>query len=168
MQVKAHIVPCLWFDTQAEEAANFYVSVFPNSRITQVSHYGEEGREVHGMAPGTVLTVAFELDGQPFTALNGGPAFRFSEAVSFQVRCDTQDEIDRYWEVLGAGGDEAARQCGWLKDRYGLSWQVMPGVMDELIVGPRSEQVMAALMPMKKLDLAALLAAGGRGDGAGV
>ena len=164
MQTLSRITPCLWFDQQAEEAANYYVGTFPRSRITAVSRYGEAGREVHGMAAGTVLTVAFELDGQAFTALNGGPAFRFSEAVSFQVQCDTQEEIDYYWDRLGAGGDELARQCGWLKDRYGASWQVVPRRLQALLTGrdaARTDRVMEALLRMKKLDLAALVHAAG-------
>lgn len=164
MQTLSRITPCLWFDQQAEEAANYYVGIFPRSRITAVSRYGEAGREVHGMAAGTVLTVAFELDGQAFTALNGGPAFRFSEAVSFQVQCDTQEEIDYYWDRLGAGGDELARQCGWLKDRYGASWQVVPRRLQALLTGrdaARTDRVMEALLRMKKLDLEALVHAAG-------
>ncbi len=153
------IIPCLWFDSQAEEAAKFYVSVFERSRITGITRYGTEGQEVHGGKPGSVLTVAFELDGQPFTALNGGPLFRFTEAVSFQVMCETQDEIDRYWSKLSAGGDEKAQQCGWLKDQYGLSWQVVPAVLPALIGDPdpaKAGRVMKALLPMKKLDIQAL------------
>jgi predicted 3-demethylubiquinone-9 3-methyltransferase (glyoxalase superfamily) len=164
MQTLSRITPCLWFDQQAEEAANYYVGIFPHSRLTAVSRYGEAGREVHGMAPGTVLTVEFELDGQSFTALNGGPAFRFSEAVSFQVLCDTQEEIDYYWDRLGAGGDELARQCGWLKDRYGASWQVVPRRLQALLTGrdaARTDRVMEALLRMKKLDIEALVHAAG-------
>jgi predicted 3-demethylubiquinone-9 3-methyltransferase (glyoxalase superfamily) len=164
VQNLSKITPCLWFDQQAEEAANYYVGIFPHSRITAVSRYGEAGREIHGMAPGTVLTVEFELDGQAFTALNGGPAFQFSEAVSFQVMCDTQEEIDYYWDRLGAGGDELARQCGWLKDRYGASWQVVPRRLQALLTGrdaARPDRVMEALLRMKKLDLEALVHAAG-------
>jgi predicted 3-demethylubiquinone-9 3-methyltransferase (glyoxalase superfamily) len=153
------IIPCLWFDSQAEEAAKFYVSVFERSRITGLSHYGKEGQEVHGGKPGSVLTVAFELDGQPFTALNGGPLFHFTEAISFQVMCETQDEIDRYWSKLSAGGDVKAQQCGWLKDKYGLSWQVVPAALPALIGDPdpaKAGRVMKALLPMKKLDIQAL------------
>jgi predicted 3-demethylubiquinone-9 3-methyltransferase (glyoxalase superfamily) len=159
MQPIAKITPCLWFNERAEEAANFYVSVFPDSRITMTSRYGEAGREIHGKEPGEVLTVGFELAGQPFTILNGTPAFPFSPAISFQVNCDTQAEIDFYWERLGEGGDEAARQCGWLQDQYGLSWQVVPSMMAELLdpTDPqRADRVLAALMPMKKLDIGAL------------
>ncbi|MEN3278566.1 MAG: hypothetical protein V7631_4356 [Massilia sp.] len=158
------INPCLWFDSQAEEAANYYVGTFPNARISAISRYGQAGRDIHAMAPGTVMSVAFELDGQPFTALNGGPAFQFSEAISFQVRCDTQEEIDFYWDRLGAGGDELARQCGWLKDRYGVSWQIVPRQLDSLLTGPdpaRTDRVMEALLKMKKLDIDALVHAAG-------
>ena len=120
------IVPCLWFDSQAEEAAKYYTGIFKNSKITNVSHYTEAGREIHGRKAGSVMTVAFELDGQPFTALNGGPDFKFNEAISFQVICETQKEIDHYWDKLSQGGDPKAQQCGWLKDKFGLSWQVVP------------------------------------------
>ena len=153
------ITPCLWFDGKAEEAATFYVSVFERSRITHVSRYGEEGRDVHGQAPGTVLTVAFELEGQPFTALNGGPQFEFTEAISFQVMCETQAEIDRLWDALSAGGDEKARQCGWLKDRYGLSWQIVPTVLQQLLADrdpAKAGRTMKAMLAMKKLDVATL------------
>ena len=162
MQIVRTITPCLWFDGQAEEAAHFYVAIFPNSRVTTVAHYGDAGREIHGQPPGRVMVAAFELDGQPFTALNGGPLFTFSEAVSFQVSCDSQDDIDYYWERLGEGGDPTARQCGWLKDRFGLSWQVVPRTMGALLtssVPGASERVMGALLRMTKLDLAALEAA---------
>ena len=153
------IAPCLWFDGQAEAAAQFYTSVFENSRILGLTRYGEAGREFHGQAPGTVMTVAFEVDGLAFTALNGTPAFRFTEAVSFQVLCDTQAEVDRYWAKLGEGGDPAAQQCGWLNDRFGMSWQVVPSMLPELLVKgdpQRSERMMQALMPMQKLDIDAL------------
>ena len=153
------ITPCLWFDNQAEEAARFYTSVFKNSRITQLSRYGESGQEVHGQKPGSVMVVALDLDGHSFTALNGGPVFKFNEAISFQVQCDTQEEIDDYWRQLSAGGDPKAQQCGWLKDRFGASWQIVPRIMGELMTASdptRSNRVMAALLKMKKLDLAAL------------
>jgi len=159
MQLHAPIQPCLWFDTQAEEAARHYITIFPDSRITHVSHYGEAGREVHGMAPGTAMAVQFEVAGQPCIAMNGGPLFHFSEAISFMVMCDTQEQIDYYWDRLGEGGDAAARQCGWLKDRYGLSWQVQPTGLVSWMSGPRSDLVMTAMLGMKKLDLAALQAA---------
>ena len=153
------ITPCLWFDGEAEDAARFYSGIFPNSKITSISHYGEAGREVHGQPAGKVLTVAFELDGRPFTALNGGPQFKFNEAVSFQIPCRNQEEIDCYWDKLTAGGDARAQQCGWLKDRYGLSWQVFPAaVMDMLQDQDRkkADRVMQAIMEMRKMDLAAL------------
>lgn len=153
------IVPCLWFDSQAEEAAKYYTSVFKDSRIGKITRYGKEGFEIHGKPEGSVLTVEFEIEGQTFTAMNGGPAFRFNEAISFQVMCDTQEEIDDYWEKLTRGGDEQAQQCGWLKDRYGVSWQVVPVGLDELVGNPDSEQsqrAMRAMLQMKKIDLAEL------------
>jgi predicted 3-demethylubiquinone-9 3-methyltransferase (glyoxalase superfamily) len=159
MQGIHRIAPCLWFDTQAEEAAGFYTGIFRNSRILKVSRYGEAGFEVHRKPAGTVMAVAFELDGQPFTALNGGPQFKFNEAVSFQVDCRTQDEVDYYWDRLSAGGDERAQQCGWLKDRYGVSWQVVPRALIEMIGDPdpaKSGRVMEALLRMKKIDLGEL------------
>jgi predicted 3-demethylubiquinone-9 3-methyltransferase (glyoxalase superfamily) len=153
------ITPCLWFDHEAEQAAEFYCAIFPNSRIVQVSRYGEAGHEHHGKPAGSVMMVAFELDGQGFTALNGGPVFRFTEAVSFQVGCSDQAELDHYWDSLSAGGDPTAQQCGWLKDRYGLSWQIIPDVLGELMsrtVPARSDRVMNAMLQMKKIDIAAL------------
>jgi predicted 3-demethylubiquinone-9 3-methyltransferase (glyoxalase superfamily) len=150
------ITPCLWFDDQAEEAVEFYTAIFGNSRIVNISRYGEAGHEVHGRPAGTVMTVAFELDGQAFTALNGGPVFKFNEAISFQVHCETQEEVDYYWEKLSAGGDEKAQQCGWLKDRYGVSWQIVPGVLIDMLNDPdygKSQRVMAAMLQMKKLDI---------------
>ena len=152
------IAPCLWFDDQAEEAAKYYCGIFKNSRIVTVTRYGKAGYEVHRQPAGSVMVVAFELEGQPFTALNGGPIFKFNEAISLQVYCDTQEQIDYYWERLSAGGDERAQQCGWLKDRYGLSWQVVPSIMQDLVKdgGEKGDRVMSALLKMKKLDLAAL------------
>lgn len=153
------ISPCLWFDDQAEAAVNFYTGIFPNSTIKQVSRYGEAGKEFHRRSPGSVMAIAFELDGQPFTALNGGPVFTFNEAISFQVECDTQAELDHYWDSLAAGGDARAQQCGWLKDRFGVSWQIVPRILAGLTSDPddvRSQRVVAALMPMKKLDIAEL------------
>ncbi|HET9490928.1 MAG TPA: VOC family protein [Methylomirabilota bacterium] len=153
------ITPCLWFDNQAEEAARFYTGIFKNSRIVEVTRYGGAGREVHGKPAGTVMAVAFELDGQPFTALNGGPQFKFNEAISFQVGCKTQEEVDYYWEKLSAGGDEKAQQCGWLKDRYGVSWQVFPTALLEMLGDPdtqKSERTMEAMLRMKKINLAEL------------
>jgi predicted 3-demethylubiquinone-9 3-methyltransferase (glyoxalase superfamily) len=155
--MKHKITPCLWFDTQAEEAANFYTSIFANSRINQISRYGNAGREVHGKEPGSVMVVEFEIDGQTFTALNGGPQFKFDEAVSFQVMCETQDEIDYFWNKLSDGGREGP--CGWLKDKYGLSWQIVPAALPQMIANARGEtldRVMNAVMSMKKFDLDAL------------
>jgi predicted 3-demethylubiquinone-9 3-methyltransferase (glyoxalase superfamily) len=153
------ITPCLWFDNQAEEAAKFYVSLFENSAMGAVTRYGKEGFEVHGRPEGSVLTVSFRLEGQEFTALNGGPLFKFSEAISFVVRCETQTEVDRYWDKLGDGGDQRAQQCGWLKDKYGVSWQIVPAALFEMMSGTdriKSERVMRAVLQMKKLDVAAL------------
>jgi predicted 3-demethylubiquinone-9 3-methyltransferase (glyoxalase superfamily) len=149
----------LWFDQQAQEAAEFYTGIFKNSRILDISRYGEAGRDVHGQLPGTVMTVAFELDGQAFTALNGGPIFKFNEAISLQIHCDTQEEVDHYWTRLSAGGDEQAQQCGWLKDRYGVSWQVVPRALIDMIKDPdpkKSGRVMEAMLKMKKIDIAAI------------
>jgi len=159
MPTTLRIAPCLWFADEAEEAARFYTGIFPNSRIVAITRYSEVGLEVHQRPAGSVMTVEFELDGQPFTALNGGPLFTFNEAVSLQVFCSTQQEIDHYWEKLGAGGDPKARQCGWLKDRYGVSWQVVPEGMVEMFEdanSPGAKRAMAAMLDMKKLDLAEL------------
>jgi predicted 3-demethylubiquinone-9 3-methyltransferase (glyoxalase superfamily) len=158
MAITQRIAPCLWFDDQAEDAANFYTGIFPNSRITAVSRYSEAGQEIHHRPAGSVMTVEFELDGQRFTGLNGGPLFTFSEAISFQVSCETQEEVDHYWDALSAGGDPAAQQCGWLKDRFGVSWQIVPTVLTELVVGssPASQRAMQAMLRMKKLDIAEL------------
>jgi predicted 3-demethylubiquinone-9 3-methyltransferase (glyoxalase superfamily) len=150
------IVPNLWFDTEAEEAAEFYVSVFPNSRIVNVTHYTEAGPR----KAGTVMTVEFELDGQRFIGIDGGPQFKFDEAVSFEIECEDQQEIDYYWDKLTEGGEES--QCGWLKDRYGLSWQVVPTGMEEIFADPdkdRAGRAMKAMLEMKKLDIAALRSA---------
>jgi predicted 3-demethylubiquinone-9 3-methyltransferase (glyoxalase superfamily) len=156
--IKHQIVPCLWFENQAEEAARFYTTIFPNSTIGAISQYTHEGHEVHGQEAGSVLTVDFTLDGHPFTALNGGPVFKFNESVSFQVFCDTQEEIDYYWSRLCEGGEES--QCGWLKDRFGLSWQIVPAILPKLITDPqRAERVMKALMPMTKLEIDKLVQA---------
>ena len=151
------ITPCLWFDSQAEEAANFYTSVFKNSKTGRISRYGKAGQDVHGRPSGSVMTVEFELDGQPFVALNGGPFFKFTEAVSFQVFCETQQEIDHYWNGLSKGGEEGP--CGWLKDKYGLSGQVVPTVLPQMMSdsdAKKSERVMNAFLKMKKFDLAQL------------
>ena len=156
------ISPCLWFDDQAEQAARYYTGIFPNSRIGAVSRYGEAGTDIHGRPPGSVMTVAFELDGQPFTALNGGPVFTFNEAISFQVSCDSQQEIDHYWNLLKEGGPFQAQQCGWLKDCYGVSWQIVPRALADMMASGdqvRADRVMTALLGMKKLDLAQLEAA---------
>ncbi len=153
------ITPCLWFDNQAEEAANFYVSIFKNSKIGNIARYGKEGYEIHGREAGTVMTVDFELEGQKFTALNGGPVFKFNEAISFVVHCETQKEVDYYWEKLSEGGDERAQQCGWLKDKYGVSWQIVPEILSELVGDPASEKsqrAMKAMLQMKKIDIKAL------------
>ena len=152
------IAPCLWFDHQAEEAAKYYTGIFKNSRIVAISRYGEAGYEIHRRPAGSVMTVAFELEGQPFTALNGGPLFKFNEAISLQLYCESQDEVDYYWERLTVGGDPKAQQCGWLKDRYGMSWQVVPRVIAEMMKqsGERADRVMTALLQMKKLDIATL------------
>jgi predicted 3-demethylubiquinone-9 3-methyltransferase (glyoxalase superfamily) len=150
------ITPCLWFDSNAEEAVKFYTSVFKNSKIGKISRYGKEGYEIHGKPEGTVLTVEFELNGQTFTALNGGPVFKFNEAISFRVQCNSQNEVDYYWEKLSEGGDEKAQQCGWLKDKYGVSWQIVPVVLAEMLQDNdkrKSERVMKALLQMKKLDI---------------
>ena len=152
------ISPCLWFDGQAEEAAKFYTSVFKDSVIESISRYTKEGFEIHGQKEGTVITVGFRLNGQFFTALNGGPAFKFNESVSFQVFCETQDEIDYYWDKLTEGGEES--QCGWLKEKFGLSWQVIPAILPQLLADPaRAGRVMNAFMPMKKFDIETLLQA---------
>ena len=153
------ISPCLWFDGQAEEAASFYVSVFKKGKVKRVSRFPSVGQEVHGQAAGSVMTVEFELNGLPFLALNGGPQFKFNEAISLMVMCNTQEEIDYYWEKLGEGGDPKARACGWLKDRFGLSWQICPKDIDKLWRDPKAkgtERAFAAMMGMTKLDIAAL------------
>jgi len=154
------ITPFLWFDDQAEEAAKFYVSVFKNSKITNVTHYAKATEKVSGKKQGTVMTVAFRLDGQDFVALNGGPHFTITPAVSFVVNCETQDEVDAMWEKLSENGDETAQQCGWLKDKYGVSWQIVPTALSELLSDPaKAERVMSALLKMKKIDIAKLKAA---------
>ena len=167
MHVGQRITPCLWFDHQAEEAATFYVSVFKNSKITSVSRYTKAGQEVHKQPPGSVMVVAFELDGQPYTALNGGPVFTFNEAISLQVYCKNQEDVDYYWDKLSKGGDARAQQCGWLKDKYGLSWQIVPTVLTELLQdhqSPKAQRVMEAMLRMKKIDIRELeRAAAGQG-----
>ena len=153
------ITPFLWFADQAEEAARYYTGIFKNSKIVKVSRYGEAGKEIHRRPPGSAMVVEFELDGQRFTALNGGPLFTFNESISFVITCKDQKEIDYYWERLTQGGDPKAQQCGWLKDKYGLSWQVVPERMSELLGDPKSEgseRAMEAMMKMKKIDVAEL------------
>jgi predicted 3-demethylubiquinone-9 3-methyltransferase (glyoxalase superfamily) len=153
------ITPCLWFDDQAEEVAKFYVSIFRNSAAGAVTCYGKEGFDVHGRPEGSVMTVSFRLEGQEFTAINGGPHFKFSEAISFVVRCEAQNEVDHYWGKLSEGGNEGTQRCGWLKDKYGVSWQMIPTALFELMGGTdarKSQRVMQAMLQMKKLDMAAL------------
>lgn len=152
------LVPCLWFDNQAEEAALFYTSVFKKSKINSISRYGKEGYETHGQEEGTVMVVDFEINGQAFMALNGGPIFKFNESVSFQIYCENQEEIDYYWEKLTEGGEES--YCGWLKDKYGLSWQVVPSVLRELMSdAAKAGKVTNAFMQMRKFDIAKLIEA---------
>ena len=156
-RIKQKITPFLWFDSNAEESVKFYASVFRDSAIGTVTRFGKEGAQASGMPEGSVMTIAFSLEGQEFVAINGGPHFKFTEAVSFVVGCETQADIDHYWTHLTEGGDPAAQQCGWLKDRYGLSWQVVPAALPELMRDPaRAARVMQAVLPMKKIDLAAL------------
>jgi len=153
------ISPCLWFDDKAEEAAKFYTSIFKESKIGDVIRYGKEGYEIHGREEGTVMTVEFEIEGQKFLGLNGGPAFKFNEAISFQVYCETQEEVDYYWEKLSEGGDEKAQQCGWLKDKYGVSWQIVPIILIKMLKDKDSEnsqKVMKAMLQMHKLDISTL------------
>ena len=153
------ITPCLWFDGQAEDAARFYTSIFKDSKITAISRYPEIGQETHGKPPGSVLTVAFELNGQSFTGLNGGPHFKFNEAVSFQIDCEDQEEVDYYWQRLSEGSDPDKGQCGWIKDKFGLFWQVVPKILPQLLSDPdtaKSQRAFQAMLQMKKLDIAAL------------
>jgi predicted 3-demethylubiquinone-9 3-methyltransferase (glyoxalase superfamily) len=153
------ISPFLWFDSEAEQAAQYYVGIFKKSRIVTTTRYGTAGFEIHHRPAGSVMTVAFELEGQQFTALNGGPDFKFNESISFQINCETQEEIDYYWNKLTAGGDPKAQACGWLKDKFGVSWQVVPTMMSELFKNADSsgsQRAMQALLQMKKLDIAAL------------
>jgi predicted 3-demethylubiquinone-9 3-methyltransferase (glyoxalase superfamily) len=156
MPITQKITPCLWFDSEGEQAAQFYTGIFKNSRIVSVSRYGKAGFEVHHRPEGSAMTVQFELEGQQFTALNGGPNFKFNEAISFQVSCKDQQEIDYFWDKLSAGGDPKAQQCGWLKDRFGLSWQIVPSMMAEIFTGPNSGRAMEVMLKMKKLDIAKL------------
>lgn len=159
MAITGKITPCLWFDNQAEEAARFYTGIFKNSRIGTISRYGEAGQEITKKAPGSVMMVSFELDGQPFSALNGGPEFHFNESISFIIPCKDQKELDAYWDKLSQGGDPNAQQCGWLKDKFGVSWQVIPAMLDEMLGDPKSEKsqrAMEAMLKMKKIDIATL------------
>ncbi len=153
------IIPCLWFDSQAEEAARLYTAIFKNSKIIHISRYGEAGHEIHGKPAGTVMTATFQLNGQSFLALNGGSQFKFNEAVSFIVNCDTQKEIDYFWEKLSEGGDPAAQQCGWLKDRFGVSWQIVPASLGKFLEHKNPEKrnrIMNVFLQMKKIDIKAL------------
>ncbi|HEX9980190.1 MAG TPA: VOC family protein [Flavobacterium sp.] len=156
------ITPNLWFDSNAEDAVRFYTSIFKDSSIVKMSYYGREGQEIHGMPEGTVMVIEFSLDGQSFLALNGGPVFKFNEAISMVIHCGPQEEVDYFWEKLAEGGDPSAQQCGWLKDKFGLSWQVVPQILGELIAdedADKSARVMHAMLQMKKIDIAALEAA---------
>lgn len=156
MAIKQRLSTNLWLDTKAEDAANFYVSVFKNSKINKIRRYGKAGQEIHKKPDGSVMTVEFSIDGETFVALNGGPDFKFNESVSFIVNCESQQEIDYYWEKLSDGGDPKAQQCGWLKDKFGVSWQVVPVILDELIKDHKSDQyeaVMQAMFKMKKLNI---------------
>ena len=157
------IVPNLWFNNNAKEAVDFYLSVFKNSKITYMSHYTDAGQDIHNHTKDDILVIEFEIDGQKFSALNGGELFKFNEAVSFIIPCETQEEIDYYWDKLSEGGDPAAQQCGWLKDRFGVSWQVSPRMLDRLLEDgqdrDKAERAMAAMMKMKKLNIAELEAA---------
>jgi predicted 3-demethylubiquinone-9 3-methyltransferase (glyoxalase superfamily) len=156
------ISPCLWFDGQAEEAATFYTSIFKDGKITNIVHFPDAGMEIHGGKPGSVMVVAFELRGHSFTALNGGPRFKFNEAISLQIDCRDQVEVDYLWEKLGEGGDPAKQQCGWLADKFGVSWQVVPKILDEMIADPdpeKSRRAFLAMLEMKKIDIATLVRA---------
>lgn len=153
------ITPFLWFDDQAEEAVNFYTSIFKDSKVGSVSRYDEAGASASGRPKGSVMTASFQLNGQDFIALNGGPHFKFTEAISFVVNCETQEEVDHYWEKLSEGGDEKAQMCGWLKDKFGLSWQIVPTALGKLLSDPdseKSQRVMQAMLQMKKLDIEGL------------
>ena len=154
MRMTHKIAPCLWFDDQAEEVVRFYRSIFENSNVLSLSRYGKAGQEFHHKPEGSVMAIAFELNGQSFTALNGGPVFKFNEAISLQVYCESQEEVDYYWTKLSEGGDETAQQCGWLKDKYGVSWQVVPTILPELVGDPasaKSQRAMQAMLGMKKI-----------------
>lgn len=154
-----NIIPCLWFDHEAEEAVNFYTSIFKEAKILNIDNYGEASAEVSGQQKGSIMTIEFELNGQKFLALNGGPIFKFTPAISFIINCVDQKEVDYYWEKLTVGGDEKAQQCGWLQDKYGVSWQVVPTVLDKMLRDSdpkKAEKVMQAMLKMKKIDIKAL------------
>jgi predicted 3-demethylubiquinone-9 3-methyltransferase (glyoxalase superfamily) len=156
MAINQKITINLWFDNQAEEAAKYYTSIFSKSTIKRMSHYGKEGYDIHKRPDGSVMTVEFEIEGQTFVALNGGPVFQFNEAVSLIVNCETQEEIDYYWDRLAAGGDPSSQQCGWLKDRYGISWQIVPIELTKMMADPhteKSEHLMKAMLQMHKLNI---------------
>jgi predicted 3-demethylubiquinone-9 3-methyltransferase (glyoxalase superfamily) len=153
------ISPCLWFDNNAEEAVQFYISIFKYSKVGNVTRYGKEGFEIHKKKEGTVMTIDFEIEGQRFLALNGGPIFKFSEAISFQIYCETQGDVDYYWDKLTEGGDKNAQVCGWLKDKFGVSWQVVPNILVKMLQdkdSKKTENVMRAMLQMQKLDIQAL------------
>ena len=153
------IVPCLWFEKNIQEAVNFYTAIFKNSKITNTSYYGESSSQASGIPKGSILTINFELNGQEFVALNGGPAFKFTEALSLMVYCKNQKELDYYWEKLSKGGDKKAQVCSWLKDKYGVSWQIFPSIMEKVLKDKdqgKVAKVMAAMMKMKKLDIKTL------------
>jgi len=152
--VAKSVQPCLWFDTEAEAAAEHYVSIFPNAKLGSVSRYGKEGKEIHGKEAGSVMSVAFEIEDLKFLALNGGPLFKFTEAISFQILCDTQQDVDYFWSKLTDGGCEG--QCGWLKDKFGLSWQVIPTALTQLLQHANAERAQRAMLKMRKFDIAAL------------
>ncbi|MDB4915573.1 MAG: hypothetical protein JWM95_3217 [Gemmatimonadetes bacterium] len=159
MSTLQRLTPSLWFDSQAEQAAQFYTGIFKNSRIVTINYYGKAGFETHRRPAGSVMSVLFELDGHEFTAVNGGPQFKFTEAISFQVNCEEQHEIDYYWDRLSSGGDPRAQQCGWLKDKYGLSWQIVPSMLPDLFRDASSDgaaRAMTAMLKMKKLDIETL------------
>lgn len=159
MATMQKITSNLWFDNQAEDAAKFYTSIFKNSKINRITHYGKEGFEIHQRPEGSVMTVEFFIEGQEFVALNGGPHFKFNEAISFMVNCNTQQEIDYYWEKLSEGGDEKAQMCGWLKDKFGLSWQIVPAELSDLLTdhnSPKAERATEAFLHMKKIDIEAV------------
>jgi len=160
--LSSKITPCLWCDGNAEEAVSFYTGIFKNSRILGTAYYGESGQDQHGQKPGRVMMISFELEGQSYVALNGGPNFKFNEAISFQIFCDTQEELDYYWDKLNDGGDPDSQVCGWLKDRFGMSWQVVPSFIPDLLTTSdqaKCDRVMAEVMNMTKLDIATLLKA---------